>query len=123
MSDEGNVTRFPGSPGVQELPENPLQLAPRPFKYCGHDAVLLDEHSRTVTCTECGALLDPFDYLRSNARTISSAWALHAHMRQEIAVLVERVDTLKKEEKRLRAMVKRLQEKSGAVLATRGKVL
>lgn len=116
MSD--NVTQFPGA---GDLPENPLQLAPRNPGWCSHDSVILDEHARTVTCAnlKCGAVLDPFNFLQSNAHTIQRAWASYKHVSAQAFEIAERVSVLKKEEQRLRGMVKRLQEKSGAVMTTR----
>lgn len=115
-----NVTAFPGT---KDLPENLLQVAPVPFTYCRQDAIILDAHSRSVQCADpkCGATLDPFGYLLSNAQTISRAWSNHKHVTHQVNELVGRVEALKKEEQRLRAMIKRLQEKSGAVVTVRSR--
>ena len=123
MSDD-NVKPFPGA---GDLPENPLQIEPRPagVYFCRHDAVTLDEHTRTIKCADpkCGAILDPFGFLMSHARTIERAWSAHAHAMRQANEIAERVSVLKKEEQRLRAMVKRLQDKSGAVLTVRNRDL
>jgi hypothetical protein len=118
MSD--NVTMFPGS---TTLPENPMKLAPRMPGWCGHDAVILDEHSRTITCAnpKCGAALDPFNFLTNNAKTIERAWSAHKEAMRQATEVAGRVAVLKMDEQRLCAMVKRLQEKSGAVLQVRGR--
>lgn len=115
-----NVKAFPG---VSELPDNPMQIAPRPHGWCRHENVMLDEHSRTVQCADvkCGATLDPFNFLLNNAQTIQSAWSRYRHVTKEASEIADRVTALKKEEQRLRAMVKRLQEKTGAVLTVRGR--
>lgn len=117
-----NVKAFPGA---HDLPENPLQLAARRPGWCRHDSVVLDEHTRTVTCADpkCGAVLDPFQFLASNARTIQHAWYAHKQVTQQASEVAERVTALKKEEQRLRAMVKRLQEKTGSVLSVRNREL
>lgn len=117
---EGNVTPLPGATG---LPENPLQVAPRQRDWCSHDTVLLDAHDRSVKCAnlKCGAILDPFNFLLSNAHTIEAAWRNYREASRQAHEVAERVHQLKKEEQRLRAMVKRLQDKTGAVLAVRGK--
>lgn len=119
MTDD-TVKQFPGGQG---LPENPLQVTPRRPGWCDHASILIDQHTRSVQCsnTACGAVLDPFDYLLRNAHAIQRAWDDHRSVMRQVAEVAERVTVLKKEEKRLRAMVKRLQEKSGAVLAVRGK--
>lgn len=118
MSD--NVTAFPGGAG---LPDNPMEVAPRQPGWCSHEAVILDEHTRTVQCanTKCGATLDPFNFLLSNANTISRAWSSYRMVTGQANEVAARVSALKKEEQRLRAMVKRLQEKSGAVISVRGR--
>jgi len=113
-----NVTKLPGATA---LPDNPLELTPRRLDYCTHDGVILDHHSRTVTCAKpkCGAVLDPFNFLHSNAQTIQRAWSAYKQAMQQANEVAERVTVLKKEEQRLRAMVKRLQEKV-PVLNVRG---
>jgi len=115
-----NVTAFPGA---GDLPDNPLELAPPRPGFCLHDAVILDDHTRSIQCTACGAVLDPFNFVRAQAQTISRAWSAHAHAMRQANEVAERVTVLKKEEARLRAMVKRLQEKTGAVVTVRNREL
>lgn len=110
MTTLDNVVELPG---VQPLPENPMQVAPRVPGFCSHDAIVLDEHHRTVICAnpKCGSVLDPFNFLLHNAYLISRAWQTHREVTRRAQELVDRVDTLKREERRLRDMVKRLQAK------------
>lgn len=117
MSDGKVVHAFPGN----ELPENPMQIEPRPFGFCNHENVRLSEHDREINCVKCGATLDAFDFVRSNASTIQRAWQNHKEASRIVDELHERIGALKKEEARLRAQVKRLQDKSGEVLSVRGK--
>lgn len=116
------VHAFPGS----DLPENPLQIEPRnsalPY-HCEHGSVRLNEHDRAIHCAKCGAALDPFNFVLSNARTIQRAWDSYRAASKIIAELNDRIGTLKKEEKRLRAQVKRLSDKSGEILEIKGKYL
>lgn len=116
-----NVTKFPGA---TVLPDNPMEMAPRHPGWCSHEQVILDEHTRTVTCSnpKCGAVLDPFNFLANNGNTIQRAWSAYEHAMQQANEVANRVSVLKKEEQRLRAMVKRLQEKV-PVLNTRGREL
>lgn len=116
MSDDV-IRQFPGA----ELPDNPLAIAPRKPGYCRHEKVVLDEHARTVTCAQCAAALDPFSFLLNNAGTIQVAWQHYNHVMQKVREIHDRVDALKREENRLRGIVKRLQEKSRAVIDVRGK--
>lgn len=115
-----NVTRFPGG---SDLPDNPLKIADRHPGWCDHTSIVIDRHTRSVQCanTACGAVLDPFGYLLSNAMTIQHAWAKHREVTRQATEIAERVSALKKEEQRLRAMVKRLQEKTGAVVTVRNR--
>jgi hypothetical protein len=116
-----NITPFPGA---TDLPVNPLGVESSGYRhFCSHDFVTLDAHTRTVQCAgpKCGAVLDPFNFLLSNAQTIRRAWDAHAQAMRQTNEVAERVSMLKKEEQRLRAMVKRLQEKSGAVLNVRNR--
>ena len=119
MSDNIVVHAFPAA----EMPENLMAIAPRspgvPY-FCGHEAVTLDEHARMINCSRCGATLEPFNFLQSNARTIQMAWHNYRDATNKLAELNERITILGKEEKRLRAQVKRLQEKTGGVLDVRG---
>ena len=120
MSDDKVIHAFPAS----ELPENLMMVEPRrpsePY-FCEHPAIRLNEHDRTVHCAKCGAALDPFNFLLNEAKTIQRAWENHRHTANTVSELNARVDVLKKEEKRLRAQIKRLHEKSGEVVQVRGK--
>jgi hypothetical protein len=116
------VHAFPGA----ELPENLMAIEPRPAGapyYCGHDAVRLNAHDRTVHCVHCKAALDPFNFLLTSATTIQRAWENHRAASMKVSELNQRVEVLAKEEKRLRAQVKRLQDKSGDVVLHRSKPL
>jgi hypothetical protein len=118
MTDNKVVHAFPAA----ELPDNLLAIEPRPAGvpyFCQHDAVTLNEHDRMVNCAKCGATLEPFNFLQSNARTIQMAWINYREAQRKVAELNESIAILTKEQKRLRAQVKRQQDKSGAVLNLR----
>lgn len=114
MSDDKVIHAFPGT----ELPENLMQIEPRnpalPY-HCGHEAIRLDRHERTVHCARCGANLDPFMFLLNNAVTLQRAWQNHAEAQRKVRELYDRIELLTKEEKRLRARVKRQQEKTEVI--------
>lgn len=116
MTDE-KIVRLPGT---EDLPENPITIADDRRFWCSHESINLDDHSRTVNCTKCGKVLDPFNFLMENARTLQMAWRNHAEAKRQAGELVGRIGALKKEEQRLRAQVKRLQEKA-TVVSVRGK--
>lgn len=116
--NDDTIKQFPSG---QRLPDNPLKIADRHPGWCDHTSIVIDRHTRSVQCANaaCSAVLDPFGYLLSNAMTIQNAWAKHREVTRQAAEVAERVSVLKKEEQRLRAMVKRLQEKTGAVVTVR----
>lgn len=120
MSDENKVVNaFPS----RELPENLMQIEPRnqalPYS-CNHEAIRLDAHDRAVYCARCGATLDAFSFLLNNAITIQRAWQHHGEANRKVRELLDRIEVLQKEEKRLSAMVKRRAEKVG-IIEVRGK--
>lgn len=120
MSEEKVIHAFPAN----ELPESVMKIDPKrpgePY-FCEHPAIRLNAHDRTVHCAKCSATLDPFNFLLSETKTIQRAWENHRQVSTKVSELNERVTMLAKEEKRLRAQVKRLQEKSGEVVQVRGK--
>lgn len=117
MNDD-NIRQFPTS----ELPENTL-VARRDDKMysCSHAKLICDEHSRTIVCANdrCAKVIEPFQYIFTQALHIQDAWQRHGQVSRELRELCDRLGTLKKEEKRLRAMVKRLQDKTGGVIDMR----
>ncbi len=110
MTDE-KVVRLPGT---EDLPENPIQISGKQG-WCQHPNINLDTHDRTVVCGNCGATLDPFDFLHSNARTLQTAWMRYRDVQYKVAEVEKRLHAMAKEEKRLRAQVKRLQDKTVSV--------
>lgn len=111
MSDDNVIHAFP----VSELPENLLTIEARsegvPY-YCQHEAVSLNQHERSVHCARCNAVLDPFNFLLENARTLRMAWANYREAQHKVVELNERIAVLQKTEKRLRAQVGRLKDKT-----------
>lgn len=111
-----NVIRaFPS----RDIPENPLTIERPKIGFCDHQSIRVEEHKRLVVCAKCEAVIDPFDYLAYNAKHLRYAWDKHREVLSDIRELAERCQALEKEEKRLRGRVKRLQEKTGDVIATR----
>lgn len=119
MSEDNVIHAFKGA----DLPEQTLVIekppAGRPF-HCAHDSLRIDAHERTVSCAKCGQVLEPFDYLLSNAVVLQRAWQDHAYVKRDLGDMQDRVTELKKEEKRLRAQIKRLDGKV-TVVDVRGK--
>lgn len=120
MSDDKVIHAFPSA----QLPDNLITVEPRnpalPY-HCEHAALRLDEHERSVHCAVCGATLEPFNFLLNNARTLVTAWHNYRSTRAMVSELQDRVTVLKKEEARLRSLIKRLQTKVPPPLDVRGK--
>lgn len=115
MDDDNVIRPFP----TNELPENLVQIAPKPTHLpysCEHGSVRLDEHDRSVQCTKCGAMLDPFNFILRQARTLQSAWDNYKYVRRELSEVTDRVTYLKKEEQRIKARLKRLQTKTDTLV-------
>lgn len=99
---------------VSDLPENLMQIDPPKVGavfYCQHEAIRIDPHERLVFCSRCDATLDPFNFLLNNAVTVRSAWENFKQAKLKVSDLHERIESLTKEERRLKDRVKRLQEK------------
>lgn len=114
------IINFPGS---EPIPENPITVEREGFAYCSHDRITLDEHARSVRCTDCGKVFDPFSYLLSNALSIQRAWLSHKEVMRKASEKMESVEALTKEEKRLKARVKLLKEKAEPSIDIKGKWL
>ena len=110
-------------PGVESIPECPMELISSHNKqlyHCDHASLIIDVHERSIRCAKCGASLDPFDYLAGTGQQIQRAWADYKSVRSRIQDFNESIARLQREEKRLKALVKRLQDKSATKLDVRG---
>lgn len=117
MSEDNVISAFAG----RELPPCPMTVTNSTNNLiCNHPSLLIDTHDRSIRCAKCNAVLDAFNYLATNGASIQRAWAEARFVRSEIEKLNESVDRLKREEKRLKALVRRLQDKSASRLDVRG---
>lgn len=119
MSGDDKIINFPGA---EELPENPVRLinSGKPYSFCNHARISLDEHKRTVDCMDCGAVLDPFSFLRDQARTLQLAWSNYRTTSAKVQEINERIETLNKELASVQGKVRRAKEKV-PVIEVRGK--
>jgi len=63
---------------------------------CRHPAVELDMDSRTVRCTQCQRVIDPFDFLFNCSVEEDSLLARFTRLRQEEYKLKTEIERLKK---------------------------
>ncbi|WP_083686303.1 hypothetical protein [Rhodoferax koreensis] len=115
-----NVKQFPGT---EPLPVNPITLEVPPFGHCAHDLITLDGHNRTVRCTTCSKVLDPFNFLKDNALTLQTAWRNYRMVMESVRQKNELLEVLKKEEARLKGLIRRHKEKVEPPIDTRGRHL
>jgi len=116
MSDD-KILQFPGG---SELPEQTILIEKDMSRFCQHGKISLDSHMRTAICIECGAVLDPFDFLLRNAKTLHVAWANYKSVNAQVSELMDRLTFLKKQKASLEASIRRLKDKQ-PVIDTRGK--
>ena len=115
MSDDNVIQAFRlASP----LPECGVQVQPD-RSYCRHPAILIDEHCRSITCKKCGGALDAFDYLRQNGRELQRMWSDYKLVEERVKAMQSSIETLLREEKRLKASVRRLRDRAGDALDVR----
>jgi hypothetical protein len=114
-----NIRQFPGA----EVPEQPLSIERRPFGFCGHEKITLDEHRRVVKCTACDKVFDPFNFLQTEVHRLQDAWERHRQVRKSLTEHIDRVEALKKEEARLKGRIKTAKAKVEPVIDVRNRAL
>lgn len=110
MSEDNVVHAFKSA----TLPEQTFTIEKPPAgkpTFCQHSGLRIDPHERTIACARCGQTLDPFDYLLTNAVVLQRAWQDHSYVKRELGDIQDRITELKKEEKRLKAQIKRSADK------------
>lgn len=118
MSDK--VISFPGA---EPLPENLLTVKENhkhQFNYCNHGRIVLDHHNRLVNCAECGATLDPFQFLEKQADLLQRAWRNYSMAQRKVEELSTSIANLMAEEKRIKGRIRRAKD-SQPVIDMRGK--
>ena len=65
--------------------------------HCFHRRAELDEQTRTLECAECGAILDPFQFVLVMALEERSVQMNVARLKKELAELSKEYDSLKKQ--------------------------
>lgn len=115
-----NEDKIMAFPKADALPECPVKVTSSAQQYCRHPSIVIDVHDRSIRCSKCDAALEAFDYLTQNGAEIQRAWADHKAMQRRVGELNESVVKLLREEKRLKALVRRLQDKTATKLDVRG---
>lgn len=119
MTNETNIRQFPGT----DIPEQTLFVKRPPIVFCLHEKITLDEHSRTVRCIACEQVFDPFNFLRNEVSRLQGAWDSYRQVQDKLREQLDRVDTLKKEEARLKGRIKTARAKAEPVIDVRNRSL
>lgn len=100
--------RFDENADIKEM-RNFVEEDERLSRCCTHQAVSVSEHERKVTCRQCGAVLDAFDYLLALAKGETKLdWELRV-LRGEIKQHREGLEKLKREEVNCKGRIKTAQ--------------
>ncbi|GAO73336.1 hypothetical protein CSE6_036_47730 [Comamonas sp. E6] len=116
---DSNIRKFPGT----ELPEQTLTAYKNWHNFCEHKKISLDDHSRTVRCAACDQVFDPFDFLQKEVTRLQRAWEDHKHVQKSLNDLRDGVESLKKEEARLKARIRTAKAKVAPVIDLRNREL
>ena len=119
MAHDTNIRHFPST----EIPEQTLTANKNWHNFCEHKKISLDDHSRTVRCAACDQVFDPFDFLRKEVTRLQRAWEDHKHVQKSLNDLRDGVESLKKEESRLKARIKTAKAKVAPVIDVRNRAL
>jgi len=81
------------------------------YGYCSCVNVFVDEYKRMLECRRCGITIDPFDYIWKVAVKEDHKNWTNIYLASEIDRLSKKLDTLKKEEKRIKARIRNAKKK------------
>ena len=105
-----NVYQFPKF-AVRADHERTISLAKNPGEFCKHLSVIADAHQRTITCANCKAVVDAFDFVNSIAKLIARAVSELKFIRNETQHAGKELEELKKEAQNLKSRIKRAKGK------------
>lgn len=91
--------------------------------FCRHAGVTLVEASRTIECSDCGSLLEPFDWALRWVNKNSRERQQVEQMRKERQSLLASIEKLRREEKNTKSRLKRARESAKDAAFTKEEVL
>lgn len=94
-----------------EPPELKIAVVENHERYCEHGFIKVFPHHRVVSCAECGAILDPFDYLLLVGKLEIHKLSNVKYYKKEVERLVEQIEILKEEKSRLKSAINNLKKK------------
>lgn len=98
MIDESNVVSFPkeGRPAIRKELHN---VAAEKKARCRHETCTISRYEPVIACDKCGAVVDPYEWLRKNIEHFGMAIKNGAEMQR---------DDLQREAKELTNLVRQL---------------
>jgi hypothetical protein len=87
-------------------PKPSLEIVKR-AGFCNHGSLLLHGNTRTVECKRCGAFIDPFDALMSEAHRHTNHWYHGERLEREVAARAEELEKVKRQLKNAKAALAR----------------
>jgi len=99
MEDGTKVIRF-------DPDRAPIRI--REAKWCKHPRIIVCEKSRSLECDACGAAIDPFDFMLRWAKGDRCLEARKRQLEDEVKRISGSLEELKREEKNLKARLRRL---------------
>lgn len=94
------IDTTPGGNVVELAQARSLRVKPEPAKTvfrCHHLPCTVDPHTRTVTCRDCGATVDPFDWMLAWAKKEEAELLAVKGLREERRKLDAEVRDLKRQ--------------------------
>ena len=85
-----------------------LPVASKKVESCSHPQILLDPGYRVVECKKCNQIIDPFDYLMEWAEGDRQLNDMRKRIKTEIKKISGRLELLKKEERNIKARIRRV---------------
>ncbi|KKM92534.1 hypothetical protein LCGC14_1217630 [marine sediment metagenome] len=77
---------------------------------CHHNHVMLNEQTRMVECEDCDQIIDPYDYMYGWACGDRHLSSLRKQLRKEIKKLSVKFEALKREERNIKARIRRVKK-------------
>ena len=89
----------------------PLEIKEKKNFLCRHLLVLLNQDSRSLKCRDCGAAVEPFDYLYEAATGDRNLLSTRDALEYEIKNLREKLEELKRLERNIKSRIRTARRK------------
>jgi hypothetical protein len=90
------------------VPAPQLEIAAHPKPFCPHEHINIFEYHRKIYCKDCGATLDPFDWILAMGKREGQQFSNLKWLNWELTRKKEEMARLEKEMKNLKALKRRL---------------